>query len=381
MTIDAKPLCSSKSAERQPEWEMFNILPVGIILIDREYTIRFWNQCIARWTEIPGDSIVGQDLRNRFPHLASPVYTSRINQIFAGGPAVVFSFQFHPHIIPAPLPNGELLAEHTSVIPFDYKGDRLGIIMIEDITDLVGQVRQYRAMRQLANDEIAERKKAQDALFTANKKLNLLSSITRHDVLNQVTAVSSYLYLLENSLDAGSRQCQYVHKISRQMEMITHLLEIAREYEQMGISAPVWCDMQPILADCAQEVFAGSVKLVNNLPTGFEIFADKMIGKVMYNLFDNAKYHGMHVTRITVAFSRDGETGIFSVEDDGVGVPDSEKSRIFLKGVGSRSGLGLYLAQEILSLTGLKIRETGTPGKGARFEILIPPTMSRIREL
>jgi len=358
---------------------MFNFLPVGIILIDREYTIRFWNQCIARWTEIPGDTIVGQDLRSRFPHLASPVYTSRIDQIFAGGPAVVFSFQFHPHIIPAPLQNGELLAEHTSVIPLDYEGERLGLIVIEDLTDLVSQVRQYRAMRQLANDEIAERKKAQDALFTANKKLNLLSSITRHDILNQVTAISSYLYLLENSLTAGSEQCRYVHKISRQMEIITHLLEITREYEQMGISAPVWCEMRPIVADCAQEVFAGSVKLENNLPAGFEIFADKMIEKVVYNLFDNAKYHGMHVTRITVGFSRAGETGVFFVEDDGIGVPESEKSRIFLKGVGSRSGLGLYLAQEILSLTGLEIRETGTPGKGARFEILVPPKMYRLQ--
>lgn len=379
MTIDAKRMCSSKPAEQQPEWEMFNFLPVGIILIDREYTIRFWNQCIARWTEIPGDTIVGQDLRSRFPHLASPVYTSRIDQIFAGGPAVVFSFQFHPHIIPAPLQNGELLAEHTSVIPLDYEGERLGLIVIEDLTDLVSQVRQYRAMRQLANDEIAERKKAQDALFAANKKLNLLSSLTRHDILNQVTAISSYLYLLENSLTAGSEQCRYVLKISRQMEVITHLLEITREYEQMGISAPVWCDMRPIVADCAQEVFAGSVKLENNLPAGFEIFADKMIEKVVYNLFDNARYHGMHVTRITVGFSRAGETGVFFVKDDGIGVPESEKSRIFLKGVGSRSGLGLYLAQEILSLTGLEIRETGTPGKGARFEILVPPKMYRLK--
>ena len=119
---------------------MFDPLPVGIVLINRDYTVIFWNQCIARWTGIPRDAIVGSDLRTRFTHLASPVYTSRIDQVFNGRPAAVFSSQFHPHFIPAPLQNGELLAEHASVIPFDWHGERLGMIVIEDINDLTSQV-------------------------------------------------------------------------------------------------------------------------------------------------------------------------------------------------------------------------------------------------
>jgi len=48
------------------------------------------------------------------------------------------------------------------------------------------------------------------------------------------------------------------------------------------------------------------------------------------------------------------------------------KERIFRKGVGKNTGLGLFLTREILDITGLSITETGNEGEGARFEIAIP---------
>jgi len=379
MSTDARPVREVSTKERDPAWDLFDLLPAGIAVIDREYTILYWNTCLAQWTGIPQEGIVGSDLRRRFTNLASPVYTSRIDQVFTGGPAAVFSSQFHPHFIPAPLPNGELLAEHASVIPFDGNSEHLGLIVIEDIHDLTSQVKVYRETRQLANEEIAERKAAQEALKAANAKLNLLSSITRHDILNQVTAITSYLFLLEQSLVPGSQQQQYVEKISRQVGMVTRFLEITREYERLGVSAPKWCDVRPIVERSAADVFAGNVQLEIDLPD-FEVYADQMFEKVIYNIFENAKFHGEHVTKIRVGFAQTEGPGILTLEDNGVGIPEQDKTRIFLKGVGRRTGLGLYLSKEILSLTGLEIRETGTPGKGARFEILVPPKIYRLRE-
>ena len=58
--------------------------------------------------------------------------------------------------------------------------------------------------------------------------------------------------------------------------------------------------------------------------------------------------------------------------DNGTGIAEDQKERIFAHGVGKGTGLGLFLSREILSLTGIGIRETGESGKGARFEISIP---------
>jgi signal transduction histidine kinase len=53
-------------------------------------------------------------------------------------------------------------------------------------------------------------------------------------------------------------------------------------------------------------------------------------------------------------------------------VPANVKEKIFRREYYRNTGYGLFLAQEILSITGLSIRETGEPGSGARFEIVVP---------
>jgi signal transduction histidine kinase len=59
-------------------------------------------------------------------------------------------------------------------------------------------------------------------------------------------------------------------------------------------------------------------------------------------------------------------------EDNGIGVPQEEKAIIFDSGHGKNTGLGLHLARQILAITNITIVETGEPGKGARFEIIVP---------
>ena len=59
-------------------------------------------------------------------------------------------------------------------------------------------------------------------------------------------------------------------------------------------------------------------------------------------------------------------------EDNGKGVPNEEKDRIFLLSHGRNSGFGLYFISEVLAMTGITITENGEPGKGARFDINVP---------
>jgi signal transduction histidine kinase len=63
--------------------------------------------------------------------------------------------------------------------------------------------------------------------------------------------------------------------------------------------------------------------------------------------------------------------------DDGVGIPDDEKEKIFTRGFGKNTGYGLFLIREILSITGFSIKENGVSGKGAQFIISIPQNSLR----
>ena len=119
----------------------------------------------------------------------------------------------------------------------------------------------------------------------------------------------------------------------------------------------------------------------NNLDAGTEVFADPLIGKVFYNLMDNAVRYGGKITTIRFsALERDGDR-VVVCEDDGDGVLAEEKGKIFERGFGKNTGMGLALSREILSITGISITETGEPGKGVRFEILVPAGKYRLHQV
>ena len=108
-------------------------------------------------------------------------------------------------------------------------------------------------------------------------------------------------------------------------------------------------------------------------PAEPEVYADPLFEKVFYNLIDNAlRYGGDQMKTIRVS-SRESDTSLAIVcEDDGVGITAEDKKRLFTKGFGKNTGLGLFLSREILAITGITITENGTPGQGARFEITVP---------
>jgi len=85
----------------------------------------------------------------------------------------------------------------------------------------------------------------------------------------------------------------------------------------------------------------------------------------------------MKITTIRFYTQESGHDYIIVCEDDGIGIQTGDREKIFDRGFGNNTGLGLALAREILDITGISILENGEPGKGARFEITVPEGMYR----
>ena len=155
------------------------------------------------------------------------------------------------------------------------------------------------------------------------------------------------------------------------------MIQFTKEYEEIGVHTPDWQDCRTIVNLAVKEVTIGKITIINDFPSGAEVFADPLIGKVFFNLIDNAVRHGGKIG--TILFSIEDCNGNYCLvcEDDGDGVPQDEKEKIFERGYGKNTGLGLALVREILAITGITIHETGEPGKGARFEISVPKGMYR----
>jgi signal transduction histidine kinase len=222
--------------------------------------------------------------------------------------------------------------------------------------------------------DITDRKLAEEALHQANRKLTLLSTITRHDINNQLLTLNGFLALLFKIAPDPAFE-YYFTRITTASLRISSMIQFTKEYEKIGVNAPVWQDCRTLVDTSTNEAQLGQVMVKNDLPRDAEVFADPMIARVFYNLMDNAVRYGGKITTIRF-FVKDREGDhILVCEDDGDGVPAEEKEQIFERGFGKNTGLGLFLAREILGITGITIKETGEPGKGARFEMTVPERM------
>jgi len=209
-----------------------------------------------------------------------------------------------------------------------------------------------------------------DTLRQTNDKLNLLNSITRHDILNQLTTILGYLELMQMTNPDPAFQ-GYLTKEMQAAQNIKKQITFTKEYQDIGAQSPQWFNLKKIIVANAANLPLSSIKLVVHFDT-LEIYADPMLEKVFYTLLENALRHGKTITTIEFSCSTSAGGLLVTYQDNGAGIPAEHKEAIFDRRFFCHTGFGLFLSRAILSITGMTIRETGEPGRGARFEILVP---------
>ena len=226
------------------------------------------------------------------------------------------------------------------------------------------------------NWDLTERKRAEEALLQASKKLAMLNSITRHDILNQLMGLRTYLELSKMDV-IDPVVLTYIQKEEQAAEAIQWQIEFTKNYQDIGGQAPKWQNLSDIIGSAVSQLKPPGVE-INVAVDRAEVFADPLLEKVFYNLMENSLRHGEHVTRIDFSVKEMEPGLILTYADNGVGVTTEDKKKLFVKGFGKHTGLGLFLSKEILSITGITITETGEPGTGARFEMTVPKGAWRI---
>jgi PAS domain S-box-containing protein len=254
-------------------------------------------------------------------------------------------------------------------VPGRHRDGREMVIEIRParVVDPAGRVTGFRGVAR----DVTESKRAGDAIRMANRKLHLLSGITRHDISNQLMSLNGFIALVRKKTTDPSLE-NHFSRIREASDQIMSMIAFTREYEKIGVHAPVWKELREVVEEAVKGILPAQIALKNDIPAGTMVFADPLMVKVFFNLIDNSVRHGERVTEIRASCHRSGNDLVVVWEDNGVGIPGKEKDRIFEKGFGKHTGLGMFLGREILSLTGITITETGAPGTGARFEMVVP---------
>jgi PAS domain S-box-containing protein len=254
----------------------------------------------------------------------------------------------------------------------DRDGHQIPVIISSTVLELEGRRCQMGIFH-----NISEIKIAQTALQLANKKLNLLAEITRHDIRNKLTVFSGYLDLFQEH-PPEPQYSMYLTKLHEAVKTIGMNIEFTRLYQNLGVLAPEWQGVNEVFFSACRHVYLKKIRIQSD-PDGFEIFADPLLERVFYNLVENAVQYGDRATIIRLTSDESADKLVIKIEDNGIGIPPHDKEKIFSKGFGKNTGLGLFLCREILSITGISIAETGQYQQGACFEIHVPHGTYRYR--
>jgi PAS domain S-box-containing protein len=262
------------------------------------------------------------------------------------------------------------LAEVDAFVQFEssYRARSGKMIPVEINARLFDEFGQ-RAILAIARD-ITDRKMAEKSLMLAYNKLNLLNFVTFNDIRNALFTFSGYLNL-QKDLSTDTKMNEYLEKEDTTIRSISRSLDFAKNYQDMGIKPAQWLNVNQTFLFAISHLDISYLNRRVNLDD-LEIYADPLLERVFLALADNLITHAKTATTLTISYHKtpDGIQLIF--EDDGAGIPENLKEKIFQRGFGAQKGMGLFLSREILEITGITIRETGTYGTGTRFEITVP---------
>jgi len=215
--------------------------------------------------------------------------------------------------------------------------------------------------------DITGRKRAENALKLATRKLNVLRGTALNDLTNQLFTLQGYIELAAGISEGKAKE--YALRQQEAAGRILNQIAYIRHFQDMGIQPPRWQNVNSVLLYAVSHLDMSHVRRTERLGR-LEIYADPMLEKILYSLVENSLTHGRTVTEIRCyAVAGNDEVTIF-YEDNGCGIPEDKKEKIF-EPTYTEKGFPLSLVREILSITGISIRETGEYGKGVRFEIRV----------
>ena len=231
--------------------------------------------------------------------------------------------------------------------------------------------------------DVTKRKQTEDALIESEnrnrviaEKLRVLGDLTRHDVRNKLSIITSAVYVMKKAYANQPDLTRNLALIEQAARASTEILEFARIYEHLGVTEPVDIDVKKAVAE-ASEMFTNiPFKIINDCQ-GLTVLADSFLRQLIYNLIDNTRKYAQKASTARIHYEKAENGGLRLIyEDNGVGITMANKQLLFKQGftTGGGTGLGLFLCKKMIEVYGWQIEENGEPGLGARFVVTIPQT-------
>jgi len=328
--------------------DLLDVLPEGVAIGSLDETITFANEKFAKILGLEERDVIGK----RFIDFVEPAEVERIlgqSETRKQGMPSVYSVRMFSK-------SGERRIVRVSAVPMmDGQGNVEGVISV--ITD------------------ITERVKSEEEKALQEREKELYASLLQHDLGNDLQVILGYIdgvrMLAHDMPDSAKNMLEAAQAASVRMANLLKALGATAQPSDEGIGP----FLERIASDCEKANRGLSIEInadkgTKNLkPTG-----SSLLPMAFENIFRNAAMHAGHNPVVNVRISRhDGSLSIL-ISDNGPGIPDDIRPKLFHRGDSKgRGGLGLYLTRQILSACGGSIQLRDIDGlEGATFEVNLP---------
>jgi K+-sensing histidine kinase KdpD len=256
------------------------------------------------------------------------------------------------------------LAESLGTALRNYEPYQLDELLVVSIFLVLAFILLIVKLCHLLKQESREHESLENRFIRTEARLTFLNTITRQDILNQLTELSLDMEHPTQSAD--------IQKIKEAIARIHRQVKFIKEYQDIGVSSPEWQNVADTVMRARVGASLGKVTIDVEIQN-IEIYADRLLEKAFFYMIDNAlKHGGERLTRIRFTSHMAESSLVIVCEDDGIGISPTKKGSLFPEEYGRHVGYGLFFVKQILAETGIMVREAGLPGKGARFEIHVP---------
>ncbi|WP_255152759.1 PAS domain-containing sensor histidine kinase [Halorarius halobius] len=296
-----------------------------------------------------------------------PPDTTEMQVFHKGEPTLIENYQQMDAPAHPETPLGTLL-----LVPMDGHGQlHVGSCVVEEFDPATRELIEILARNATAAFERVQREQElrdrERELERQNERLNEFANIVSHDLRNPLTVASGRLSLAREECDS-----EHFDAIEDALERMNVLIEDTLSLARQGKTIDEKTSVS--LEDAVEEAWERTDTATATLEVADDLAtvhgdADR-IQELLENLFRNAVEHGGENVTIRVGRSNDG----FYVADDGPGVPEGDRRRVFDHGFTTSdrgTGFGLAIVERIAEAHGWNVTVTDSESGGARFEFTV----------